>query len=152
MPGTLDTLPADALPALSAHVARLKHDLGKYVALRQRWLAEGASAQERREALVDDLLATRRGPDATLDAVSVWSEFRPALMGEDPLPGGHRVDLSQDRDVRALEEAMTVLARVTAALRAGESSDDLVQQGSTAALAVSDGCRSLDRRVKARGR
>lgn len=149
MSGLLDLLPLAARSALVAHVARLKHDLGKYVALRQRWLGAAAPLDERRAALADDLLSTRRGPEGTLDALSVWGEFRPALVGEAELPGGHRVDLTGDPDMDALDAGMVALADVVVALRAGDRSEDLVVRGSEASLVVSERCRALDKRLRA---
>lgn len=142
-------VPPSARRALVAHVARMKHDLGKYVALRQRWLGADAPLHERLEALVDDLLATRRGPSGTLDALSVWGEFRPGLLGEAPLEEGCRVDLSADPDVRAIDAAMAELSRVLPALRAGEVGEALIDRAGAAAREVADRCRALDRRLRA---
>lgn len=149
MSAPFDSLSPEAWSALAAHVGRLKHDLGKYVALQQRWLPADAPSADRRAALRDDLLSTRRGPSGIQDALSVWQEFRPGLRGEVELPGGHRVDLSAHPVVRAVEEGMGVLAEVVAALRAGDVSDEQVLRGGEAAVAVSDGCRALERLVRA---
>lgn len=133
---------------MANHVARLKHDLGKYVALRQRWLAEDAPIAERRAALFDDLLATRRSPNGIQDAVSVWQELRPALVGEVEVCGGWRVDLRQDPDLATVEDAMGTLAEVIAALRTGEVDVSIVERGEFEAVRVSEACRALDRRVR----
>jgi len=84
MPDKLDPVDHEALLEL---VARLKHDLGKYIAFQIRWVDDTAPVSERRRALEADLLETRRGPSGTVDAHAVWLEFRPALYGEEPLPG-----------------------------------------------------------------
>ena len=54
--------PPEQLRTLAEQLGRLKHDLGKYICFRQRWLPEDAPTDERREALVADLLQTRSGP------------------------------------------------------------------------------------------
>lgn len=142
-------VPPAARRVLVAHVARMKHDLGKYVALRQRWLGPDAPLEERLAALVDDLLATRRGPDGTLDALSVWGEFHPGLYGQAPLEEGCVVDLSSDPDVRAIDGAMAELARALPALREGVADEGLVDRACAAAREVAARCRALDRRLRA---
>jgi hypothetical protein len=59
--------------------ARARHDLGKYICFQARWLEPGTPVDTLRDALRDDLLRTRRGPDGTQDAVAVWAELREAL-------------------------------------------------------------------------
>lgn len=148
-------LPQSARRAVVAHVARMKHDLGKYVALRQRWLGDEASLDERRSALEDDVLATRRGPADTVDALTIWQEFRPGLLGEAPLEAGCRVDLSSHPEmgahVRAIDAAMGELAAVLPALRGGEAPEALVERGCAAAREVAERCRALDRQLRAGG-
>ena len=65
-------------------LARIRHDLGKYVVLQQRWLPPGATDGERRAAVLADVLETRRSPRSTDDAVAVWAglaEERAVLSG-----------------------------------------------------------------------
>ena len=133
---------------LATHVARLKHDLGKYVALQQQWLGPDPEQDALEEALAADLLSTRRGPDRTLDASEVWAEFRGALVGEQDLPGGGRVDLRADPDVSRLEQAMQVIAQTVSALRAGGLDADGVTVGHQAAMTVVSSCRSLHKRLR----
>ena len=146
----LDQLDAPTLTALSEHVARIKHDLGKYVAFQIRWLGPDAAFEERRDALAADLLATKRGPEGEIDAAALWAHFRPALVGQEALGGDTRADLSGDPSVRAIDEAMATVAEVAAALREGRANEEDVHRGSEAALAVADACRELQRRVRER--
>jgi hypothetical protein len=61
--------------------ARARHDLGKYVSFQARWLGADAPAEALRDALKDDLLRTRKGPDGVVDAASLWRELRVPLEG-----------------------------------------------------------------------
>lgn len=142
VPASLDP---ETLADLVAHLARVRHDLGRYVVFQQRWLAPDADAAERREALASDLLATRRGPDGSVDAVAVWAELRRALVGEASLVGGGRVDLSGDPDLASLDAAMREIEALIPALRAGVD-DAGVERGSLAAASVSRACDALWRR------
>ncbi len=135
-----------------AYLGRVKHDLGKYIAFQQRWLAPEASAAERRDAVTADLLETRRGPDGTSDAVAVWRELRAPLIGAAPLPGGAVVDLSGDPDVARIDREMARVARVVDAIAAGAADDALLAEGARAALEVSDACAALVRRHRAGSR
>lgn len=58
---------------------RVRHDLGKYVHLEARWLDEDATTEELREALINDLRRTRRGPDGELDCCALWARLRPTV-------------------------------------------------------------------------
>jgi hypothetical protein len=129
---------------LVAHLARVRHDLGRYVALQQRWLGDDATAEARAEALAADLLATRRGPEGTTDAVTVWADLRPPLVGEAPLPGGAMVDLTGDADLERLDAAMRDVARAIEGLRAADAS--VVERGAAAAVEVAAACDALWRR------
>ncbi len=151
MARTLDRVDPNALGPLADHVGRLKHDLGKYVSLQARWLADDATGEERRKALEADLLSTRRGPDGSQEATSVWAEFRPGLIGEADLGGGARADLSDDPELRALDLNMAIVAEIADALRAKTADDEAVARGSEAARNVAETCRSLARRVRASG-
>lgn len=58
---------------------RVRHDLGKYVTFSTRFLPDDAPLAERREALRDDLLRTRRGPAGEATAAEVWAGLRGEL-------------------------------------------------------------------------
>jgi len=144
----LDDLPPELAPALAALTARLKHDLGKYIAFAARWLPEHASAKDQLEALTADLLHTRRGPDGIQDATSVWQAYAGVLTGAVPLDGQHTLDLSDDPDVHAIEQAMTDLEPVVAALRSDDPVPaDLLARGLDLSREVSTRCRTLHRRA-----
>jgi hypothetical protein len=125
--------------ALRDHAGRIKHDLGKYVAFQVRWLQEDAEPAAMREALCADLLATRRGPEGSVDALTLWSSFRQELVGGALLEGAFEVDLSEDPAFRDLDAAVSALEPFVAALRAGESVD--VSAARAAALAVAEACK-----------
>ena len=136
-------------PALQDLLARLKHDLGKYVALQQRWLPATATLDERRAALRADLLETRRGPNGTQDAASVWRGFRPQLFGEAALPDGCRVDGSADPDLVALDEAMKRIDVLIAELsQDAPIGAEHMQDGFDAANAVAQACQRLTKRAR----
>lgn len=61
--------------------ARARHDLGKYIAFQARWLEPDAPADALREALREDLLRTRKGPDGVVDAATLWQSLRAPLVG-----------------------------------------------------------------------
>lgn len=136
--------------ALREHLARLKHDLGKYVAFQQRWLGPDAGPESRRAALEADLLHTRRGPDGSVDALTVWADARPALVGQAEL-GGATIDLSHDPDIARLDGAMRAIAPLVEALRAGRATDVALARGSALALEVSETCRRLVERTRVGG-
>lgn len=151
MKRSLENVAAESLGPLTEFVGRLKHDLGKYVSLQARWLGDGAPVAERRKALEADLLSTRRGPDGSQAATSVWLEFRPGLVGLADLGGGARADLSDDPDLVRLDHNMSIVEEVSEALRRSAADDDIVELGCAAALTVAETCRSLARRVRAKG-
>ena len=144
---SLPTLTPALRTALAEHAARLKHDLGKYVALQQRWLGDEASDDEVWAARQSDLLSTRRGPDGRQDAVAVWGEFSPELLGVRPFPSGV-VNLSSDPDVAAIVRAMQVIADGLDDLRNRPAQLALQEQLKGAALKVADACRRLARRAR----
>lgn len=131
----LDSLDPQSRARLLQHASRLKHDLGKYIALQQRWLPAEASRSDRLDALRSDLLHTRRGPDGSVDAHTVWTEFAPGLE-----------ELARDRDVVHMTTSMGVLATVIADLRADVSVD--LDAAGAACTAVSDAVRSLVARLR----
>ncbi len=53
----------------------LQHDLGKYLCQPLAWLPADASPQEVREAALQALLTTRKGPTGTLSADDLWQGF-----------------------------------------------------------------------------
>lgn len=125
--------------ALRDHAARIKHDLGKYVAFQARWLDEGADPEDLREALAADLLATRRGPEGSVDVLTVWAGFRAPLVGEALLEDTHHIDLSASEPFRTLDAAVSALAPAVDALRADEEID--LARTRAAALAVAEACK-----------
>lgn len=62
----------DLLDALSD----LQHDLGKYLRLPLAMLPADADERAVRAAARDALRRTRRGPNGTTDAATLWSDFR----------------------------------------------------------------------------
>lgn len=147
MPG-LDDLDAHSREALAALAGRLKHDLGRYVAMQARWLGEEAGAAERRSALRDDLLATRRGPDGSADALQVWAPYAQALLGGAELAAGIVVDLGDDPDVHRIVDGMARVADAIAGLRDDTLDDEGVAHGLAASTAVAEACRDLHRRAR----
>ncbi len=145
---TVEQLDPASRAALARHVARLKHDLGKYIAFQSRWLGPEASHSDREEALRADLLATRRGPTEVVDAVELWGRLRPPLVGEAALPEGPVADLGADPDVQALERAMGVVGDAVSALQAGSLEPSALKDAFDAAQEVADRCRSLWRRAR----
>ncbi|MEZ4316125.1 MAG: hypothetical protein R3F61_01415 [Myxococcota bacterium] len=152
----IEKMPAPALEALLDHTSRLKHDLGKYVRFQGRWLGPDADLDARREALAADLLHTRRGPDGSVDASSVWAEFSGELLGERPLrsaeEGSGTFDLRADPDVARIVDGMAVLDAVIAALRSDSLDEAGVIEGERAAEQVASAIRSLVERVRNVGR
>ena len=131
--------------ALVQHCARIKHDLGKYVAFQVRWVAADAPLAERCAALEADLKATRRGPDGTVDAPTLWRELRAPLVGDVALADGTTVDLSAEPLVATIDAAMATITAVISALDAGTVGDVDVDRGTDAAKTVAEACRELHR-------
>lgn len=142
----LKTLDAQTLRDLAAYVARLKHDLGKYVAFQVRWLPDEADSEALAAALEADVLHTRRGPGGSLDACTLWRELRPALAGQAPLPEGSIVDLGDG--IAPLDRAMAEVAVVAAALSRGSRDPEVLRAGRKAVLDASEACRDLQRLVR----
>lgn len=120
----------DQLRPLVEHLARLKHDLGKYICFRQRWLPEDADPATVRDALAADLLQTRSGPAATVDARQVWQEFSPWF---------HDEGLHEQPDGAALVAGLERLWPVLDALAADDEVD--------LARATAD-CREVSERIR----
>ncbi|MDP2306756.1 MAG: hypothetical protein Q8P18_12095 [Pseudomonadota bacterium] len=78
--------------------SQARHDLGKYISFQARWIEPGAPIDTLRDALREDLLRTRKGPDGVFTAAALWRALREPLI---PL-GIDRVD--------ALMEVLTVRA------------------------------------------
>ena len=104
---------------------RVRHDLGKYVTFSSRFLADDAPLAERRAALRDDLLRTRRGPAGEATAAEVWAGLRGEL-GEAP---------------PALRETIARIDAAVAALDADAREVDTLDATGLAALA--DRARAL---------
>ena len=143
----LDSLEPVARAALGEHVTRVKHDLGKYVAFQVRALEPDAPFDLARDALIADVLATRRGPEGVRDAFSLWTELRPALVGDLPLSTSHRVDLREEPGFVEVDAGMAVIGALLGPLGEGAATEEQVRRGVAAALAVAEGCRELHRRV-----
>lgn len=143
----LRVLSPDVARAMLEHIGRVKHDLGKYVALQARWLGPEASAVQRLEALRQDLLETRRGPGGTQDAVSVWRALRRPLLGLETV-GGEMVDLSDDPDVTAVEGAMRHIEDVLPLLGGQALQPAAVDAAMGHALACAEAVRSLHKRAR----
>lgn len=143
----LSELDALLWPALAGVCERLRHDLGRYIAMQSRFVAPGDDAATRRTALCDDLLATRRGPSITLDAAQVFEPAAAVLSGRAPLVGDRSVDLRSVPRVARLFRAMQVVDDLIGKLRAGELADAELDQAIASAIEASDACRTLTRHV-----
>lgn len=108
-----------------------RHDLGKYISFQARWIEPGAPVDTLRDALREDLLRTRKGPDGVLTAAALWRTLREPLL---PL-GIDRLD--------ALMELLTLRAATLDTLDEASLLD-------TARLArdVADELRALHARVR----
>lgn len=138
----LDDLPPRSLAAAAELTARLKHDLGKYVSFGARWLPPDADLEARTQALGDDLLRTRRGPQGEQDAIEVWTPYLAQLIGE-------ALDLADDADVVRIIAGMNRLEPLVAQLRAGQSIPEAeVDAGLATCREVSNACRELHRRAQ----
>ena len=73
------------------------------------------------------------------------------LVGEADLVGGAREDLSGDPDVVTLDQNMGVISKLAAALGSPSADTEAVERGVEAARVVAETCRSLARRVRAKG-
>ncbi len=117
---------------LVERLSRLKHDLGKAISFQLRFLGGSLDPAALREALLQDLGRTRRGPSGESDAVEVWSALRPGLAELAP----------DDPELAALDARMAVVADTLAALRAGTDAPDDARRGAEAALDVTRLCRA----------
>ena len=124
------------LYAITEHLGRLKHDLGKYICFRQRWLDADADHDAWIGALRADLLATRSGPSGSMRVDQVWEEFRPWLEGAG-------LDVRSDPDGAELFAAMARALGALPGLERGEVDVDAVH---AACLEVSERVRSLHAR------
>lgn len=120
-------------------VARARHDLGKYVAMNQRWLGDAPPASELREALVADLLETRSGPRGKDDAVAVWAALRPDLE-----------PLAPDADLAAVDAHVAAIAEALPALASGALPDAALAALAAHARAIPTHLTALNRRLKER--
>jgi hypothetical protein len=122
--------------SLVDHAARVKHDLGRYVAFQVRGLPPDAPLELRRDALAADLLATRKGPQGSEDAAELWARLRAGF--------GDRVDHPA---IAVLDARMADVAAAITALRAGNADAAAVDAGITAALAVAAACKNLTQQL-----
>jgi hypothetical protein len=114
-----------------SRLARLRHDLGKYVALQTRGLPPDPTDDELREALAADLLRTRSGPDGARDALEVWEDVK--------------VDLGGDPHFDRLLAAIERLRPRIAALRTGSLDRAGLLDAADAAREASDAAVALHR-------
>ena len=117
-----------------ARAARVKHDLGKYVAFQIRWLGPDADLAARRDALAADVLGTRKGPEGSTTAPELWRELRIGLEG-----------LEGNPDLDAIDASIAVIEALLPSLRGGSTSEADVDRGIEAALAVADAAKRLAR-------
>ena len=143
---TIDQLHGPVLHAALEVAQRLKHDLGKYITLQSRWLPPEADRPSRLDALRADLLETRRGVDGQATASDVWQHFRAQLFGEVALDGGAHVNLSEDEDVRSIDDHMTQLATTVGRLEA--LTDEELDRACGGAAAVAAATQRLVRRLR----
>ena len=133
--------PSTAVDDLCDLTARLKHDLGKYIAFQSRWLDGDSGVSDLRAALVADLLETHRGPDGSRSALEIWNQQRvhiePLLcdvLGED------------DADWHEISAGMSHVERALPHLESADAA--ALGEAQSAAKAVSDGIARLHRRVR----
>jgi hypothetical protein len=144
----LSSLSDEARRALEELAGRLRHDLGRYVAFQARWLPPDATPGERLQALRDDVLATRRGPDGATDAFRIWEPYDRILRGQAPLAEGLVMDLTPLPQVRRIQDAIETLAGLRPGLEAGDLPPEQVEVGLDAARAIATACRRLHTRVR----
>ncbi len=113
----------DRMSAIEA-AAKAKHDLGKYIAFQARWIEPGAPVHDLREALRDDLVRTRRGPDGVVGAAALWAGLRGPLvaLGIDAIDAqmgvlAARADALESLDEAALLDTARIAREVADALR-----------------------------------
>jgi len=126
---------------------RLRHDVGKYVTMQQRWLGEEATLHDRCEALLIDVMQTRRG-DSTEDLFALWAQFEGVLCGVVCLSDGTRVDLTEDGDILAIKSNVSLLVDVVRGLSNEQPDPILVERGERATREISKACRSVSRRLR----
>lgn len=123
---------------LQAELAqRLKHDLGKYIRFRTGWVGPDASVDERRAALVADVHETRKGPDGSMDAQTVWREALEAWG--DPWPEASRQRLEHIRDAMGELEALGDLR---------EADEAVVMEAERVVAIVAEEVRDLARELR----
>lgn len=116
--------------SLAEATARAKHDLGKYVAFQLRWLAPDCSDAELLEALQADVLNTRRGPDGSESAMSIWNRLKPELAGA---------------EVQAVEDGVATLSAHAEGLAGGTLSRDQMEACAQAAREIARHLAALAR-------
>ena len=132
--------PSEALLVL----ARLRHDLAKYIYFSSRWLGPDAGTDERLCSLREDLLETRRGPEGVEDGWTVWEGYLPLLTGRAELSSGSRVDLSHNAEFSDLQQTMLRVKTLIEALRSGQPmTEHDVNEGIDVCKSVSEAVRAL---------
>lgn len=148
MPDRLSSISEPARSLLLEHLRALRHDLGKYISFQARAIA-ASDASGLREALLADLLCTRRGPEGSVDAFSLWQGLAPELRGERELGPGLRVDLRGDETFDALAREMEEIARAIALLREDAVTDLALAETAARAREVARLCTELWSRARA---
>ena len=113
---------------------RLYHDLGKAIVFTRRWVADDATAEERWNAVLDDVLRTRRGPTGVFSSVEIWKSFC--------LSDGAKECLDC-ADGNLLREKMAELATVLPKCTESDSVEHLVELEH-----LTDGIHQLCKRLK----
>lgn len=101
---------------------RLRHDLGKYIAMQSRW----ATDDELAEVLISDLLQTHRSGEQSTSACALWDALLPELQRVDPdapelsLIRGHMkiiatfaVDSINPSDLRVIRDSAVAVSDLT---------------------------------------
>lgn len=127
----------------------LKHDLGKYITFQTRWLGADPTGPELVQAVLADVLSTRRGPNGSESAMAIWKRYRAALLG-DHSADGRTANLGSDRAVGVIDDRIKKLEGLMPMVRDG----DVGAAGEAAlhARVISAACRDLLTRVRAGGR
>lgn len=147
---SLVRLPSAGREALAQHVARVRHDLGKYIAFQARWLPAGAGIEELRAALEADLARTRSAAGAVESAPRIWDRLRPALVAGALLEDGSRIDLSGDADLAEVDAGMAIVRATLPELATATA--PALEETRAAALRVAEALQRLHARVRAAAR
>jgi hypothetical protein len=127
---------------------RLRHDVGKYITMQQRWLGDEASVNARCEALLADVLQTRRREAETEDLFALWAEFEAVFGGRVCLGDGTRLDIVDDVDLMNIKSNVCLLEDVVRQLSSERPNPDLLERAEGATREISGACRSFSRRLR----